>query len=115
MNWVDPWGLETYGPFLSYNRPDPPSLPIPFVKPPVSEGPNWNLNARQEYYQPHIEERVKAGAAQMNAAVQVPFPPGHPLASKFQYDHWKKSHPEGNYWDFYLDNLRDPYTENCQD
>lgn len=73
-----------------------------------------NIERRQEYYEPQIEEMVKAGAAQMNAAVQVPFPPGHPLASKFQYDHWKKSHPGGNYWDFYLDNLRDPYTENCQ-
>ena len=111
VNFVDPWGLEMQDFFrdgivpLNDNKKR---------RPYIDGGVLDTLEKRQGYYQPQIEERVKAGAAQLNAVMQVPFPPGHPLASKFQYDHWKKSHPEGNCLDFYLDNLRDPYTENCQ-
>lgn len=52
---------------------------------------HWDLEKRQKYYQPQIENRVQALAAQMNVLNQVPFPPGHPLPSIFQYDDWKKA------------------------
>ena len=129
VNWVDPEGLRLqdfgkphYMPGGSSDgvvRPKTyPAAPTTFPYSPtygIKYGEdNWDLEKRQKYYQPQIENRVQALAAQMNVLNQVPFPPGHPLPSIFQYDDWKKSHPGSNYFDFYLESLINPYDSQCE-
>ncbi|MCP3875663.1 MAG: RHS repeat-associated core domain-containing protein, partial [Desulfobacteraceae bacterium] len=107
VNWIDPEGLE-----MGY--PDTISdASVSAAKNGFSEL-NGTLEQRQKYYQPQIRNTVKAGASQMNAIIQMPFPAGSPVISKFMYDHWKKSNPDGNYIEFYLDSLKTPYSDQCQ-
>ena len=89
VNWIDPMGLAMADLFKDgivniYPRSK---------KTRVFDGNTLDtIEKRQKYYQPQIENRVKTLAAQMNVAIQVPFPPGHPISSIIQYLEFRTSH-----------------------